>query len=773
MVRRLRSLRMRIALILAGMLMVVSVVGVSLISAVNLSLFQQQASAELQRGEHVFHQLMEHHDRQLIQAAQLLAADFGFRSALASHDEPTIMSALDNQRIRIHADLALMSDLDGRIVADSQQRLSAGQAYPFAALLDVAQQEGQASAIKLLNGQAYAVVIVPVRSPLTVGWVTMGMKVDDRMAQEFRLLSGLEVSFVMQAQPSVWQVIASTLPAQARQDIRHINPLREKIKLADVAYQSRFLSITKAAPQISAVGILLQRPRDEILAPFYALLKAMLLLGVVSLLLIGFASFRISRVVTRPLHQLVEVAQRIRDGQYQQQIQRPDTLELAELAWALSHMQDAIAEREKQVLALVYHDPLTELFNRTGFLRELDQCLQDRSPHTVMLLNIDRFQQINDTLGHPFGDEVLKAFARLLSQSISSKDGTLARLSGDEFAILIADDQPWQPLVQQFLHHFDQPFVVADRQLDVHATIGIAHYPEHADSAVNLLCCADEAMYVAKSERKAVNLYDPHRQQFREDHLSLLGELKRAVEQDELVLYYQPKVALHGGETKEAEALIRWQHPTRGFIPPFEFIPFAEQTGYIREITRWVIKRGCQDAAWFREQGQPLRISVNIATRDLLDVHLPEYVHQCLHDAEIPPAFLCLEITESGVMEESEQVMDNLNRLRAMGLALAIDDYGTGYSSLAYVRQLPVSELKIDRSFVKEVADSHTDAMIVHSTIELAHSLNFKVVAEGVETEAVSNRLRELGCDLGQGYLYSKPLPREALSAWIEQAAMH
>lgn len=771
MVRRLRSLRMRIALTLAGMLIVVSVVGVSLISAVNLGLFRQQASAELQRGEHIFNQLMEQHDRQLIQAAQLLAADFGFRSALASHDELTIISALDNQRTRIQADLALISDLDGQVIADSEQRLRAGQAYPFPALLEQAKQQGQASAIKLLGGQPYAVVIVPVRSPLTVGWVTMGLQVDDHMAQEFRMLSGLEVSFVMQAQPTTWQVIASTLPMAARQDIRHIDPMQDKVRLAGITYQSRFLSITQAAPQIAAVGIVLQRPLDEILAPFYALLKAMLALGLVSLLLIGFASFRISRVVTRPLHQLVEVAQRIRDGDYQQQIRRPDTLELAELAWALSHMQEAIAEREKQVLALVYHDPLTGLYNRTGFLRELERCLGDRSPHTVMLLNIDRFQQINDTLGHPFGDEVLKAFARLLQQLVSSKDGTLARLSGDEFAVLVADDQPWQPLIQQLLRHFDAPFLVADRQLDVHATIGVAHYPEHADTAVNVLCCADEAMYVAKSERKAMNLYDPHRQQFREDHLSLLGELKRAVEQNELLLYYQPKVSLRGGATQEAEALIRWQHPTRGFIPPFEFIPFAEQTGYIREITRWVIKQGCQDAAWFRAQGHTLRLSVNIATRDLLDVHLPDYVHQCLQDAQIPPALLCLEITESGVMEESEQVMDNLHRLRSMGLALAIDDYGTGYSSLAYVRHLPVSELKIDRSFVKGVAESHTDAMIVHSTIELAHSLNFKVVAEGVETEAVSNRLRELGCDLGQGYLYAKPLPRDVLYQWLCDSA--
>jgi diguanylate cyclase (GGDEF)-like protein len=768
MVRRLRSLRMRIALTLAGMLIIVSVVGVGLISVVNLNLFRQQASAELQRGEHIFNQLMEQHDRQLIQAAQLLAADFGFRSALASSDEPTIISALDNQRTRIDADLALISDLEGRIIADSEQRIAAGQAYPFPALLALAQQQGQASAIKLLGGEPYAVVIVPVRSPLTVGWVTMGLKVDDRMAQEFRLLSGLEVSFVMQAQQTMWQVIASTLPMSARQDIRHVDPLQEKMTLAGVTYQSRFLSITQAAPQIAAVGIVLQRPLDEILAPFYALLKAMLLLALVSLLLIGFASLRISRVVTRPLHQLVEVAQRIRDGDYQQHIERPDTLEVAELAWALSHMQDAIAEREKQVLALVYHDPLTGLYNRTGFLRELERCLGDQSAHTVMLLNIDRFQQINDTLGHPFGDEVLKAFARLLQQLVSSKDGILARLSGDEFAILVAEDQPWQQLTQQLLAHFDAPFVVADRQLDVHATIGVAHYPEHADSAVNVLCCADEAMYVAKSERKALSLYDPHRQQFREDHLSLLGELKRAVEQDELLLYYQPKVSLQDGHTQEAEALIRWQHPTRGFVPPFEFIPFAEQTGYIREITRWVIKRGCQDAAWFRAQGYTLRLSVNIATRDLLDVHLPEYVHQCLLEADIPAALLCLEITESGVMEESQQVMDNLHRLRAMGLALAIDDYGTGYSSLAYVRHLPVSELKIDRSFVKGVAESHTDAMIVHSTIELAHSLNFKVVAEGVETEAVSDRLRELGCDLGQGYLYAKPLPREALYQWLD-----
>ncbi len=763
MMSRTHSLSTRIAGILTLLVLLMSLLGVSLIGVANFRLFETQASRELERGERIFRNLLQQHDQQLIQAAQLLTADYGFRSAVASSDTPTIRSALDNQRQRIQAGLAFLSSPEGRVIADSGSRVGEESPYPFPGLLAQAEKEGKASGIVAIAGKAYVVVIVPVKAPLIVGWLTMGVPVDDAMATDFQSLSGLQVSFV-QKDYRGWQVVSSTLPEADRKALAEKSLLNGILNLSKTAYESRLIPLASIARQDMAV--VLQRPMDELLVPFYALLKMMMALVVVGLVLNALVSLRIARVVTKPLQLLVESARRIRDGDYQHTIPRPTTRELQGLADTLGHMQTAIAERESHILHMVYHDSLTGLLNRRGFLYEAEKRLQPGHDHTVVLLNIDRFQQINDTLGHPFGDEVLIAFAQQLRRSIPAQV-TVARFSGDEFALLLPHPLSWVELINGLRQRFEEPIQVGDRSLDVRATMGFAHYPEHATEAIALMCCADEAMYVAKASRSPARAYNPERKQFREDHLSLLGQLKKAVEGDQLMLYYQPKVSLLTGEVHEAEALIRWQHPQRGFVPPVEFIPFAEQTGYIRELTQWVIQRGCRDAATLLAQGRSIRISVNIATRDLLDLHLTDYVSRCLEKSHLPPEYLCLEITESGMMEESELVMDNLQQLRRIGVSLAIDDYGTGYSSLAYVRRLPVSELKIDRSFVVGVADSHADAMIVHSTIELAHSLNFKVVAEGVETEAVSNRLRELGCDIAQGYLYSRPLSFADFQGWL------
>lgn len=759
-----RSLRVRIAVIMALLVALVLTLMVVLVSVANLRVFYQQGADELQRGEYIFRNLLAQHDQQMTQAAQLLAADFGFRSALASRDAPTIMSALDNQRERIGASLALLSDLDGQLIVDD----GVPRVYPFPKLLADARRDGQASGIRLFDGQAYRVVIVPVRAPLTIGWVSMGMPVDDQMAAEFQRLSGLEVSFMLMGSAAQGKVLSSTLPTLVRQALATVNPRDERLHLAGQPYQSRLLVLDQNPTNAEHVDVLLQRSMADILAPFYVLLQAMLVLAVLSLIVVALVSVRIAGVVTRPLHRMVLVAQRIQAGQYAQQIESLDTIEMAELGSALTHMQSAIAAREDRILNLLYRDGLTGLHNRAGFIDVLEQRLISKAAQTVVLVNIDRFQQINDTLGHPFGDEVLVAFAHQLERVMVGHTIEVGRLSGDEFAILIEGSADWAGLIDRLVAHFEQPLQVMDRSLDVRATIGYAHYPQHSDRAVGLICCADEAMYIAKEKRLRHLVYDPHRQQFQEAHLSLLGELKHAVEHDELMLYYQPKVQLSTGQVHEAEALIRWQHPDRGFIPPNAFIPFAEQTGYIRDLTRWVIRRGCLDAAKMAAVGQQIRVSVNVATRDLQDAQLPVYIAQCLHEAQLSPTQLCLEITESGVMEESAVVMAHLIQLKDMGVSLSIDDYGTGYSSLAYVRQLPISELKIDQSFVRGVAAHNTDAMIVRSTIELAHSLGFKVVAEGVETEEISQVLTHLGCDVAQGYLYAKPLALPEFLAWLQ-----
>jgi len=278
---------------------------------------------------------------------------------------------------------------------------------------------------------------------------------------------------------------------------------------------------------------------------------------------------------------------------------------------------------------------------------------------------------------------------------------------------------------------------------------------------------ADVAMYVAKRSNSGYTIFDSSYNQFRQEHLSLLGELQRAVELNQLTLYVQPKQHLVSNEIRQAEALVRWIHPERGFIPPGEFIPFAEQTGYIKAVSHWVIAEAIRQLGIWKSEGLQLVLSVNISTRDLLDPGLPDYVSERLAAAGIAPSQICLEITESGFMDEPEQALAILHRLHDLGLSLSIDDYGTGYSSLAYVKKLPVDELKIDRAFIMNMAHNKGDEMIVRSTIDLGHNLGLSVVAEGIDDEATLKMLRHLGCDYAQGFLISKPMPATAFVEWL------
>jgi len=767
-VRLTQTLRFRVTLLFTSLLSVVLAVSFAMVSVANLGIFEDQAEQELETGQRVFNRLLEQNDKLLIQATQVLVGDFAFREALATADGPTMLSALQNHANRLGAQLVLLSDLQGSVPADNLKVAKDGT-YPFPDLMAAVRKQGVASAIKVVNGEAYELVVVPVKAPVVIGWITLGVKLTQKVAQDLKEMSGLEVTFLTRTHDGKWRSFASTLEKAALADLlTQPERLHEKqLELAGAPFQTRVLAIpTGADDKVYAV---LQRPLQEILAPFYALQKALVALAVASLLLCVLAGFKVAGIVTRPLQRLVTVARKIRDGSYAEQVERPETYELAELADSLDHMQTAIAEREQEILALAYRDTLTGLLNRAGFLSELGKRLEvPEQSQTVMLLDLDRFQQLNDTLGHVAGDRVIMRIGFWLHAEVARFGGVLARLGGDEFAFVVAGTD-YQEVLQAVLQGFERQLAVDEKKLDVRASIGIASYPEHAQTAQDLLRCADEAMYVSKRKKCTVSVYDAAKRQFREEHLSLLGDLKEALNQEQLTLHYQPKVALDGSSHCEAEALVRWEHPVRGFIPPFEFIPFAEQTGYIREITHWVIARGCIDAADLLAQGMPVRISVNLSTRDLLDPALPEFVDNCLKMAGLPKQYLCLEITESGVMEDPDKALETLHALRNMGMALAIDDYGTGYSSLAYVKQLPVSELKIDRAFVKGVVESEADAMIVRSTTELAHSLGFKVVAEGVETLAISDKLRELGCDYGQGYYYAKPLPLAAFQTWLRQ----
>jgi diguanylate cyclase (GGDEF)-like protein len=424
------------------------------------------------------------------------------------------------------------------------------------------------------------------------------------------------------------------------------------------------------------------------------------------------------------------------------------------------------------------HDALTGLPNRVLFGERLKLALhaarRARTHAAVLLLDFDRFKEINDTLGHSSGDRLLRQVGPRLQPMLGAGD-TVARLGGDEFGICLAETATTDAaldVAREIRRVLASPFDVGGLALDLEASIGVALFPDHGDDAETLLRRADVAMYRAKSMSAGIELYDPEHDGHSRDRLNLVGDLRRAIEGGELVLHYQPKIDLRTGRTDSVEALVRWEHPTRGLVYPDEFIPLAEHTGLIRPLTDLVIDEAMRQCSVWRAEGLKLAVSVNLSVRTLHDLYLPERVHHALVRHQLPASVLQLEITESTLMVDPQRAVDVVGRLHLQGIQFAIDDFGTGYSSLAYLQRLPVAAIKIDKSFVLGLGRDGTDeAVIVRSTIDLARNLGIQVVAEGVETDLARQRLVELGCDLAQGYLLCRPVPAAELSRWVHQRA--
>ena len=427
----------------------------------------------------------------------------------------------------------------------------------------------------------------------------------------------------------------------------------------------------------------------------------------------------------------------------------------------------AIKESEHELAHLAHHDPLTDLPNRLLFTDRAKQALASAQTQkrgcALLLLDLDHFKIINDSLGHNVGDQLLKLAGERL-QALLGPSVTLARLGGDEFAVLAEScTQVVQAaaLAQRILAALQQPFNFDGHQLFVSASIGISLFPNDALSAEQLLRNADSALFKAKSAgREGYALYTEELTAHAQNRVEIAGELRRALQQEELRVYYQPVHDLHDGRLVGVEALVRWQHPERGLVPPGEFIPIAERTGLIADIDGWVMNQACRQMCQWLADGVPVRfVAVNVSSRLFARRELYEQVAQVLHDTGLDPAFLELEVTESAVMDDPEVALEQLHRLRELGLRLAIDDFGTGYSSLLRLKRLPVQKLKIDQGFVAGLPWDEDDAAIVRVVIALAKSMGMQVQAEGIEQVEQAQFLLDLACDMGQGYWFGRPMP--------------
>lgn len=523
--------------------------------------------------------------------------------------------------------------------------------------------------------------------------------------------------------------------------------------------------INKRPPDVSGVGEL-QR----------------IITGVVLLngLLTALGSYFFGRQIAGRAKSVAESLERTQAGDYRLRLKPGANDELGILSRRANLLSSSAEVREKRITDSALTDSLTGLPNRALLTNRLEQAIviAERGRHnfSVALIDLDRFKMVNDTLGHDAGDVLLIEVARRLKAAVRTSD-TVARLGGDEFVLLMSGGQDAANAVaKHVLEAMKSPARLQNQMVDIGMSIGIAVYPEHGRDTLALMRHADSAMYSAKRKQAGRSVYegDTRSQRPSTNALSMLGEMRAALEKKQFFLEYQPKLDFNSGLIKSLEGLVRWQHPKKGRIPPNDFIPLAEQTGFMRELTSWVVAEGGRFAARLSREQLDTSVSVNVSAQDIESPQFAESIRRILSKERLDPKRLCLEITESGVLSETENAMNNLKAIALLGVNLSVDDFGTGYASLSQLQSLPVTELKIDRSFVSGMHLNQGNATIVRSTIDMGRQLGLSVVAEGVESVEELRALAKMGCDEAQGYYLSKPLAAGDVIDWIKMRhALH
>ncbi len=724
---------------------------------------EEQIADRLRSAETILKDLLQARARIEYLRARIAAEDFGFIDAVAQARDgdagrETLLDALSNQAGRAQADGAAFIGAGLQLASSSSAQAVLREAMQFA---EGEPAEG-ALQLVLAGTVVHQVARTPLRAPGLQGTVLMNWAVDDGVLIDVERFSNVRAMLAARLPDGRWGAPVSSMEVAEASELLRAAEGATTLQWQGEERRTRHVSVPAGAGQVEA---LLWASYDFEVKPFVEMQRYLLALTGVGLLLFAVGAVFTARRISQPIQQLVASAERLGLGDYRSAVQVDTGVqEVRELGLAFEAMRAGIQAREEQVQRLAFWDTLTGLPNRAQFVSRLRDLLARGEPLALLMLNLDRFKPVNDALGRDLGDQLLRQVAQRLRMALGDAP-LLARLGGDEFGVALpgAGSAGAEQMARQLLLTLEAPLCLAEQLVDLGAGIGMALAPEHAGEADDLIALAERAMETAKRRMAGSLMFRPEMDARSAASLGLLTELRRAVEADELRLFLQPKLDLRERRIRAAEALVRWQHPTRGMVPPYQFIPFAEQTGFIREISAWVLRAAAGCAAQACAAGQPLRISVNLSTRDLLDVDLPAKVKALVSNSGCGADSLCLEITESAIMDDPKRALETAKALHAAGFKLSIDDFGTGYSSLAYLKQLPVQELKIDQSFVFGMAGDEGDRKIVKSTIELAHNLGLKVVAEGIEDEATLELLALWGCDEGQGYFIAKPMPAAEL----------
>ncbi|MBD9484476.1 EAL domain-containing protein [Pseudomonas sp. PDM14] len=766
------SFQTRIASVLILLLLVVISALYFAVKAATGVAVHNQLREELGTGGRVFEQLLEVRGRQLHDAVQVLAADFGFKDAVASGDRDTIGSALANHGARINADVTLLLGLDGSLLASSAEQVDAAEATRLAQQMAEQGRSGAPVSLLPINGEVYLLVEASIKAPLPIARVVMGFHVDSAFAAELRELTHLELTLVSieDGKPHGW---VSTLPAvlheRLRDEIQQQQSSGTRLLEQDgQRYLGEWRTLS-SGPGYQVLA-LLHKSVDQAEAAFAPLDHDILLIAIAALCGSLLGALMLARSLSQPVVALAGAAGRIGQGDYRTPIalQRGD--ELGALAKAFNSMQDGIAERERQLAHNALHDPLTGLPNRTLALERLGSAITSERPTALLHLGMVNFRNIRESCGTDGADQALQQISRRLQATLRPGD-TLARLVADEMLMLLenCDSDSAIAAADKLQQLLLKPMKVGSLDISLDCAIGIASFPADGATADELLRRAAIAMQDATQLPGRLQLYQEGRDAAHLRQINLVRDLRYAALHGELLLHYQPKLDIRAGKVREAEALLRWNHPQYGMVSPGEFIPLAERTGSIQLLTNWVIEDVLRQLEEWNARGLHMQVSLNISADDLVSLGLVERVSALLAQHTVDAGQLVFEITESAMMQDPTRALEVLHGLRDCGIHLSVDDFGTGYSSLAQLKRMPVQELKIDQSFIRELDAESDDAVIVRSTIEMSHSLGLRVVAEGVEYAHNLDLLKRWNCDTAQGYLISRPLPAQAFEAWMAQ----
>tara|TARA_Y100000815_G_scaffold40416_1_gene33214 strand:+ start:424 stop:2712 length:2289 start_codon:yes stop_codon:yes gene_type:complete len=755
---RLGYLRTRLILTSVGLLvLVLGAVFLVVYTATDLSA-NRQAQKQLQVGSNVFSNLLEARAHELVVATEILVADFGFRQAVATGDQPTIRSALLNQVRRIGADQAMLLDAQGvmRISSVREGESAPGDVQALQRLSDQAM-------IAIIDDQPYLLVEAVVKAPVVLGQVAMAFSLDEELARELQALTGLEIRFVSSHVGNVMTSFSTLTDTMLEMRAAEGGQAVE----TEGYLTTVFTLLEQSGYRVEAQ---LASPLSETLASFDLLKRELLIITLVALLASSLLAVHLSGSLARPVAQLAEAATRIGRGDYTGQVRLDRSDELGVLAERIDAMRVGIAEREDLLVHNALHDPLTGLPN-VGVVREqLRSAIASGQGGVLVQCNLLTADLLLKARGQDFMDTLIR-------QSVARLEGSLpvnvllAWQPGSGFLLLLEGRELEEAVVimDGVLARLAQKMQVQDIKLSSQWLAGLVAWPLHGRDPQELLRQASIALNDAAPGAERIAVYKTQSDQAYKRRIRLARDLRYAAQHHELSAVFQPKLDLACGEVRQVEALMRWQHSELGMIRPDEFILLAEQTGSITMLTEWMIAAVMSQLRDWIDRDIHLQVAMNLSARDLDDREFPRRLERILRAQQISPDYLALEVTESAVMRDPQASIDSLLVLREMGITLAVDDYGTGYSSLATLKSLPVQDLKIDKSFVLQLAENSDDAVIVKSTIELAHNMGLRVIAEGVENAGSLAWLKARHCDVVQGYFVSRPLSAADLERWMDE----